>query len=142
MISSRKLNANRINARASTGPKSAQGKARSAANARRHGLTVPIQGDRDLADRAQALVRLFAGDAPSLEVLKLATTAADAQIHIDRIRQAARDLMSAAGTDQPPRQIQTLADYERRAISRRNRAFQDITCQQLLEGVIAKTAQP
>ena len=41
MTSGRQLAANRANARRSTGPKTAAGKARSAGNARRHGLTAP-----------------------------------------------------------------------------------------------------
>ena len=40
MTSARKLEANRRNARASTGPRTAAGKARAAQNARRHGLSL------------------------------------------------------------------------------------------------------
>jgi hypothetical protein len=178
VTSSRKLDANRINARASTGPRSAKGKARSAANARWHGLTVPIDADHSLADRARALACLFAGSAASPKVSRLAAIAANAQIDIDRIRQAARDLMSRGAT-RPPEpadisvdsdnahcgshqiehdnhstrdqqqideklldQIRTLAEYESRAISRRNRALQDIDCQRLIEAVTSRAPSP
>lgn len=45
MTSLRKIEANRKNALASTGPKSNKGKQRSGRNARRHGLAVPIGVD-------------------------------------------------------------------------------------------------
>ena len=41
-ISDRKIRANRANARASTGPKTTQGRIRSARNALRHALSLPI----------------------------------------------------------------------------------------------------
>jgi hypothetical protein len=166
VISSRKLDANRANARASTGPKSPSGKARSATNARRHGLTVPIEADHELAGQADALACRFAGNTDSAEIQRLASVAANAQLDIDRIRQATCDLVSRSA-DPPPNpadgiivsgatgqlgserarrtagekllgQIRTLGEYERRAISRRNRAFQDIDCQRILEEVTSK----
>ena len=69
VTSERKSAANRCNARASTGPKTAAGKARVACNARRHGLTVPIAADPALAREvevlAQAICRSFARTATS-----------------------------------------------------------------------------
>ena len=65
VTSERKSAANRRNARASTGPKTAAGKARVARNARRHGLNVPIAADPALAREvevlAQAICRSFGG---------------------------------------------------------------------------------
>ena len=42
LTSDRKIEANRANARASTGPKTAQGRARTARNALRHALSLPV----------------------------------------------------------------------------------------------------
>jgi hypothetical protein len=44
MASERQIEANRRNARNSTGPRSRSGKKRASANAFRHGLTKPISG--------------------------------------------------------------------------------------------------
>jgi hypothetical protein len=60
MISERKRAANRRNALASTGPKTAAGKARVAQNARRHGLSVAVADD-SLARDAEALGRAICG---------------------------------------------------------------------------------
>ena len=53
MTSRRKIIANRANALSSTGPKTRRGRARSATNAFRHGLSVPIQAN-PLLDRRSA----------------------------------------------------------------------------------------
>src|SRR5258708_18967835 len=69
VTSERKSAANRRNARASTGPRTAAGKARVARNARRHGLNVPTAADpalsREVEALAQAICGGFAGGAPS-----------------------------------------------------------------------------
>jgi len=86
MTTARKIAASRQNARASTGPKSAAGKARSARNARRHGLSIPIWRDRSLAVEAEALAHEIAGEGASPEILELARQVAEAQIDIIRVR--------------------------------------------------------
>ena len=53
----RRREANRANARASTGPKTSAGKARSAGNARRHGLSLPALRDPALSRDIVALAR-------------------------------------------------------------------------------------
>jgi hypothetical protein len=88
MTSARKIAANRQNARVSTGPKSVAGKARSARNARRHGLSIPIWRDRSLASEAEALAREIVGDDASPVTLRLARRVAEAQIDIIRVRKA------------------------------------------------------
>ena len=65
MTSQRKIEANRKNARASTGPKSKEGRERSARNARRHGLAVPIWGDPKAAADAAKLAREIVGLTPA-----------------------------------------------------------------------------
>jgi hypothetical protein len=57
----RRREANRANARASTGPKTRAGKARSAGNARRHGLSLPALRDPALAHEIVALARAIVG---------------------------------------------------------------------------------
>jgi hypothetical protein len=95
MTSLRKLRANQENARASTGPKSAAGKVRSARNARRHGLTVPIGFDRVLAANAEALAHEIAGVAASPQLLALARPIAEAEIDIVRVRQVRHNLFES-----------------------------------------------
>jgi hypothetical protein len=57
----RRREANRANARASTGPKTRAGKARSAGNARRHGLSLPALRDPALSHEIVALARAIVG---------------------------------------------------------------------------------
>ena len=92
MTSPRKLEANRANAQASTGPRTPQGKGRSAQNARRHGLSLSVLSDPLLAKDAEQLAHRMVGEEASLALLGPARRAAEAQTDLTRIRKARRDL--------------------------------------------------
>jgi hypothetical protein len=134
MITRRQVEANRRNARASTGPKSATGKARSAGNARRHGLAVPICTDRALAAEAEALARALVGGDPDAERLALARHVAEAQIDVVRVRGVRRDILRRGQHLPSPKrlafvlrtyalELQQVDRYERRAVSPRKTAI-------------------
>jgi hypothetical protein len=108
VISARKLNANRANARASTGPRTAAGKENAARNAMRHGLRSPILTDPALSAEVEALAREIVGEGASQEQQVLATRIAEAQIDLKRIRHARHDLLTRAHSDnnyQSPRSL-------------------------------------
>ena len=86
MTSARKIRANRANARASSGPKTATGKAQSAQNAFRHGFNVPICLDPDLASDVEALAQRIVGKSADANVLESARRVAEAQIDLRRVR--------------------------------------------------------
>ena len=86
MTSARKIRANRANARASSGPRTATGKAQSAQNAFRHGFNVPIFLDPDLASDVEALAQRIVGKSADAHVLELALRIAEAQIDLRRVR--------------------------------------------------------
>jgi hypothetical protein len=127
VISPRRRDANRRNARASTGPRTSTGKARAAQNARRHGLSLPARYDPSRWDGIEALARAIAATDADAECLELARRIAEAQIDIIRARAARRDLFPASPAALlEPGAITRLAAidrYERRAWSRRKRAI-------------------
>ena len=94
--SERKITANRANARASTGPKTTQGRARSARNALRHALSLPVYSDRALCEEVEALARAIAGPDANAEIRELARRVAEAQIDLRRVRCARHRLLSKA----------------------------------------------
>ena len=94
MTSDRKTNANRANARVSTGPNTLHGRTRSARNAFRHGLSLPIQSDQALGDEAQALAREIAGPNASGLIQMLAFQVAEAEVDLRRVRSARHQLFS------------------------------------------------
>jgi hypothetical protein len=104
MISILKLHANRNNARASTGPRTAAGKARTARNAKKHGLNVPIMANPSLAAEAKALAQKIAGEGANDQLQQLAARIAEAQIELLRVRRARHELLSRAqfGSDDEP----------------------------------------
>ena len=99
MTSDRKIKANRANARASTGPKTAQGRARAARNALRHGLSLPVFSDPALSEEVEALAREIAGPDANAEIQELARRVAEAQIDLRRVRYARHQLLSGALSD-------------------------------------------
>jgi hypothetical protein len=105
VISAGKTSANRANARASTGPTTAQGRARSARNSHRHGLSLPVLVDPVLSQEVEALACEIAGADASSEVQELARRFAEAQIDLRRVRCARHALLFNAlgdpGYDSP-----------------------------------------
>jgi hypothetical protein len=96
LTSDRKIKANRVNAQISTGPKTYHGRARSAKNAFRHGLSLPIQFDQTLCEKVIALARQIAGRHASAHIENLARQVAEAQIDLQRVRYARHQLLCDA----------------------------------------------
>lgn len=94
MTSDRKIRANRTNARASTGPRTAQGRAHSARNAFRHALSLPIYSNPALAEEVEVLAREIAGPGADAEIQELARRVAEAQIDLCRVRYMRRQFLS------------------------------------------------
>jgi hypothetical protein len=95
VTSSRKVEANRVNARRSTGPKTAAGRAKAAQNARRHGLRVPVLSDPALSAEVEAISQRIVGDASSSsELVELARRIGEAEIELLRVRRARCNLVS------------------------------------------------
>jgi hypothetical protein len=89
VVSARKLEANRANAQASTGPTTAAGKARSARNAVKHGLSAETWADPAIARAIEQVGRRVAGEARG-EERALAYAVAAAQVDLARAREAGR----------------------------------------------------
>jgi hypothetical protein len=94
LTSNHKIKANRANALASTGPKTAHGRARAARNALRHALTLPLCSNPALSEEVEALARKIAGPDANAETKKLARELADAEIDLCRVRYARHHLLS------------------------------------------------
>ncbi len=86
--------ANPINARKSTGPKSEGGRRRVADNARRHGLSLPVMLDPQLAPEVEILAKCFVGEGASSLRLEAARRISEAQIDLTRIRRARMMLLN------------------------------------------------
>jgi hypothetical protein len=152
VTSERKLSANRANARASTGPKTAQGRARSARNALRHALSLSVYSDPLASEEVETLAREIAGPDANAEIQALARQIAEAQIDLRRVRYARHQFLTQTSAEPPvappqapekfvtsvpegPHKFATLLSqeakrllrmdrYERRALSRRKFAIQ------------------
>ena len=96
MTSDRKIRANRENARASTGPKSAQGRARASRNTLRHCLSLPVYSNPGLSEEVEALAHQIAGPNANAETRLLAHRVAEAQIDLGRVRYARHQSLSQA----------------------------------------------
>jgi hypothetical protein len=88
-----------MNARASTGPQTAQGRARALRNAYRHGLSLPLSSNPALSEEVETLAREIAGPDANAETQDLARQVAEAQIDLRRVRYARYQLLSRALAD-------------------------------------------
>jgi hypothetical protein len=86
MTSSRQREANRLNARRSTGPRTAAGKAASRMNARWHGLARPLRWEPGIDEEIERLAIAIAGARSDL--MDLARPIAEAELELRRVRQA------------------------------------------------------
>ena len=94
MTSNRQQRANRANAKSSTGPKTAAGKARAAQNAFRHGLNVSVRSDPLLAPEIEALALKISGPYADAETVEGARRIAEAQFDLNRVRNRRRLLIT------------------------------------------------
>jgi hypothetical protein len=99
LTSDRKAKANRANARVSTGPNTFHGRARSARNAFRHGLSLPVECDQALGEEVQALARQIAGPNASAQIQMLACRVAEAEVDLRRVRLARHQFLSQASSN-------------------------------------------
>jgi hypothetical protein len=138
LTSDRKIKANRENARASTGPKTCTGRAHSAKNAFRHGLSLPVQLDQSLCKDLNAFANQIAGPVADNRIQRLALRVAEAQFDLRRVRAARCQLLSAVAATakisedfagillQHIEQLHALDRYERRALSRCKFAIREL----------------
>jgi hypothetical protein len=94
VTSDRRQCANVANAKSSTGPKTAAGKARAAQNAFRHGLNVPVRSDPLLAPEIEAMAHGISGPNADAETVERARRIAEAQFDLNRVRNSRRLLIT------------------------------------------------
>jgi hypothetical protein len=143
MSSAARKAANRRNAQKSTGPRSAAGKDRTRYNALRHGLSIPAALDPTAADRVKELMLALDQVTTGYGEYDFAKVVAEAQVDIERVRQAKAAIVNKAAQRQSSTDLalteqvalgfasQTnnlarLERYERRALSLRKRWLENM----------------
>jgi hypothetical protein len=99
MASERQRRTNRKNARRSTGPQTAAGKANAAQNSFRHGLAADIRNNSTWSKDIESLEQHYCEEALNRHRFVDARTAAEAQFAINRVRQARVALIENAAVD-------------------------------------------
>ena len=140
VTSKAKIEANRRNAALSTGPRTAQGKSRSAQNSLRHGFATPLDGAALRSKVGERLALAIAGPDPDSHRLYQARIIAAAQTRLALIADARIGLLHRIGSRMPAtnggfeqrtsaivlsclRELRCLDRYEQQVFSRRSRAI-------------------
>jgi hypothetical protein len=138
MSSDRKITANRINAKKSTGPRTLRGKLQSSRNAWRHGLAAATNPEPTVSTDVKRMAKVICGDQhANPELYDVAVTIARWQMVLLKVRAARIAAIEGQRmTDSKLHRLEQLVPdvpteeawaqlgrYERRALSRRNRAI-------------------
>ncbi|MGX9393314.1 hypothetical protein ACWX0K_16525 [Nitrobacteraceae bacterium UC4446_H13] len=129
MATAKQIAANRANAKRSTGPKTAVGKARSRRNALKHGFSIDLEMTPELTAHCVDIQRELVDAKASPERKMAAAHFAQAQLQLVQIRQTRRDAFARLQADLTPadpsavRELRSLDRYERYAITQRRRAM-------------------
>jgi hypothetical protein len=136
LTSDRRLQANRANAKASTGPKTAAGKARAAKNALRHGLNVSVHADPMIAPLVEAITSKIVGPDADAQMLELARRIGEAQVDLNRVRAYRRKLLTSEFENPEFRSL--LALEQRLRIMKRVERIERLSGVSLLDKAIDK----
>jgi hypothetical protein len=97
-ISRKKISANRRNSAKSTGPKTARGKKRASANARRHGLAAITGRDPAATAERERIAKLICPEGASPLQHEQALMFADSQLLLRRVREVSLAMIERAET--------------------------------------------
>ncbi|BBO07660.1 MULTISPECIES: hypothetical protein [Bradyrhizobium] len=123
MASIRQIEANRANAKRSTGPKTASGKAKSSQNALRHGLArSAISDPAEAADFAIALAAGLGHQVTPASAMELVRSKL-ALLRLRSLRQALLATLLAGPTPADLKRLKALERYERVALVQQRRAL-------------------
>jgi hypothetical protein len=126
MTSERQIEANRKNARRSTGPKTATGKAKSSRNAFRHGLSRRTRSDEVAVERVAATMPLEPTAALPIDSTDLVRTKLD----LVRIRSTRARMLKAVLQNPDLKLLNSLRGllrYERAAFARQKRLMKGVS---------------
>jgi hypothetical protein len=132
MTSARQRNANRANAKRSTGPCTEAGKAAARLNARRHGLAAPLRLQPGADEEVDQLARAIAGREAGSDLMALARRIAEAELDLRRVGRARRLLAQLPETPAYFRLVESpnsklFMAAVRRAYRRKNASIVDLT---------------
>jgi hypothetical protein len=123
MATEKQIRANRENAKKSTGPKTAAGRTRSSRNALRHGLSLPLTPNTEMAAKADLIRKSLVSEQGKPARVVAAIEFAQAQLDLLRIRAVRRQMMAELDSVSDDltqlRRLAALDRYEARALARR-----------------------